>query len=53
MMVEDIDIPGRPSDRTWYASDISTFDEIWVAAHTISNWCVGRKGRPGWTSVGK
>ena len=52
MMTEDIDMPGR-AKRAWYASDVATFDEVWVAASSINNWCADRKGKPGWTSVGR
>ena len=52
MMTTDIDRPGQ-SVRPWYAADIATFDEIWVAANSINNWCTGRSGYPGWTSVGE
>ena len=50
-MTEDIDLPGRPT-RTWWAFDFVTFDKIWIAAHSINDWCMTKKGKPGWTAVG-
>ena len=51
MMTEDIDLPGRPA-RKWWAYDFATFEKVWIAAHSINDWCVSKQGKPGWTAVG-
>ena len=52
MMVEDIDMPGRPQ-QTWYAKDVATLRSVAIAAYEVLAYCVQDQRQAGWKSVGK